>query len=442
MRLVVIGAGGVGSYVAERLAAQAQDVVVIETDDATADELQAELDCLVIKGNGTNVTTLKEAGVADADLFLAVTNSDAANILAVHAAAELGAARRIARVEDPLLRDQALALGADAVIDPDESTAQDLLRLVSQRGVSELIEFGNGQLELVGGFIAPDAPVAGLTLTELRAMVEGWSWVVVAVIRGGETLIARGPTKILPGDHVIVMAETDQAAEAFRLLGIHEHPARKVIVCGTTRGAVRTAELLAESGISTTLIDPDRDRVAEVAEKLPRVVCIHGDPTEPKVLRAEGIDASDAILALSGWDDVNILVCLVAKALGVGTAVARLGRFDLVRLLPGVGIDGAVSPKLSAANEILRFVRQGDVRAVVTFQDSDAEAIELQVRSTSAAAGRTLAELKLPRTLIIGGVIRGDDAFVPTGDTRVQTGDRLVIIAQPDGIPLVERLFG
>ena len=442
MRIVVIGAGAVGSHLADRLSHEGQDVIVIESDAARAEEVQAEIDCLVIHGNGASHETLVEAGVDRSDLLIAVSSSDAVNVLAAHAAGRLGSARRIARVEDPQLRDEALALGVDLLIDPAETTARELVLLLKQRGVSELIEFADGRLDLIGGFISADAPVAGLTLSELRDRVSGWSWIVVAIVRDGETMIARGSTRVLAGDHVLFMAETDKSAEAFTLLGLHEQPAKKVAILGATRLAERTAIRLCQEGIQTLLVDQEASKVQEISEKIPRLVGVVGDPTDPKLLRSEGIDTADAVLALTGWDEVNIIGCLVAKAVGVPTVVARLHRQDLVRLLAGVGIDTGVSTRLTAAGEILRYVRRGKVHSVVTFQDSDAEAIEVEVSETSPSAGKTLRSLHLPHELIVGGVIRGDEVFVARGDTTIEVGDRLIVIALPKAIHEVELLSG
>jgi trk system potassium uptake protein TrkA len=363
-------------------------------------------------------------------------------VLSAHAATRLGAPRRIARVEDPALREEAEALGVDLLIDPGEATSRELVLLMQQRGVSELIEFADGRLDLIGGSITADAPVAGLTLAELRTQVKGWSWIVAAVIRDGETMIARGATQILPGDHVLIMAETDKNDEAYRLLGFHEEPAEKVVVLGTTRLAVLTANALAEAGIQTTLIDPELDRVRAIAADSPKVVAICGDPTDPRLLQAEGLANADAVLALTGWDEINILGCLVAKAVGVRTAIARFHRLDLVKLLSGVGIDAGVSSRLSAASAILRFVRRGRIHSVVTFQDSDAEALEIEVGANSTVAGKTLRDLHLPHDMIIGGVIRGKEVFVPRGETVIAVGDRLIVIALPSAIGAVERLSG
>jgi trk system potassium uptake protein TrkA len=442
MRIVVIGAGAVGSHLAERLSLEGQDVVVIEADAARAAEVQETIDCLVIHGNGASDDVLSEAGVDRADLLIAVSSSDAVNVLATHAAARLGAPRRIARVEDPQLRREAEELGVDLLIDPGEATARDLELLVRQRGVSELIEFADGHLDLIGGFISPDAPVAGRTLAELRDMVSGWTWIVVAVIRDGETMIARGSTRILAGDHVLFMTETDKTQEPFRLLGLHEEPARKVTVVGATRLAELTARRLSEAGIQTLLVDQEPERVRRIVTDNPKVIGVCGDPTNPRMLTNEGIDTSDAILALTGWDQVNILSCLVAKALGVPTAVARFHRLDLVRLLAGVGIDAGVSSRLSAANEILRFVRRGRIHSVVTFQDSAAEALEVEIGAKSRVAGNTFRDIHLPHEMIVGGIIRGDEVFVPRGETSIEVGDRMIVIALPKAIGDVERLSG
>ncbi|MCP3997770.1 MAG: Trk system potassium transporter TrkA, partial [bacterium] len=417
-----------------------QDVVVVESNAVTAMEVQEQIDCLVIRGNGSSQETLEQAGADKADLFIAVTSSDAVNVLSAHAAAKIGSARRIARVEDPQLRAGAAALGVDLLIDPGDATARDLELLVRQRGVSEVREFAGGSLELVGGRINADAPAAGMALADLRQQMTEWSWLVAAIVRDGETIIARGGTRLLPGDHVVIMVEADQANSALDMLGLHLEPARKVTILGATRVAELTAKRLCQRGLQVILVDQDPERVRRIATENPRVVAICGDPTDPKLFHSEGLENSDAALALTGWDEINILGSLVAKAVGIPTAVSRFHRLDLVSLLAGVGIDGAVSSRLSAANEILRFVRRGRIHSVVTFQDSDAEALEVEVEETSSLIGETLRDLHLPHDMIVGGIVRDERAFVPRGLDSIEAGDRLIIIALPGAIHLVGEL--
>jgi len=443
MRIVIIGAGAVGSYLAERLSAEGQDVVVIESDEDVAAQLQTSVDCLVVTGNGASPAVLEEAGLRDADLLIAVTTLDAVNILACNAAVRFGVPQKVARVTDPGLREGLAELGVDFIIDPEEAAAREVVLVTTRVGVSELTEFADGKLLLIGAFIDPDASIVGTTLAELREMVSGWDWLVVAIIREGETLIARGSTVIEARDHVLLMAKAGRTEEATRLLGLRTARLSKVVILGGTRIARLTAAALVEEGIQTVLIEEDRDRCVDIAEANPKLTVICGDPTDPKVLLAEGVNRADAVLGLTGWDDRNILGGLIAKKMGVGTTVVRLTRLELVKALPaGVGIDVTVSPRWAAASEILRFVRRGHIFSVVTFHDSAAEAIELEIGPSSPAIGSTLADIKLPRSLIVGGVQRGDDAFVPRGSTRIEEGDHLIVIARPEAIGAAEKLSG
>ena len=442
MKIVIVGAGAVGSYLAERFSLEGQDVVVIESSTERAAQMQSELDCLVITGNGASASTLEQAGLSEADLLVAVSSSDAVNVLACNAATKLGIPRKVARVEDPELKAEVEALGVDLVIDPGEAAARDLLVLVSTGHVAELVEFADGGLVLVGAYVDSASPFVGTTLEELRASVVSWDWIVVAVVRGGQTTIARGNTMLESGDHVLLMAKADAIEEPYELLGLTDSPAEKVIILGGTRLAGMTASMLSERGIKTTLIDGDRSRCRRFAEMLPDTVVVCGDPTEPKTLQSIGIGSGDAVLALTGWDGENLLGCLVARALGAGEVIARFTDTDLVGLLGGSGIDATVSSRLSAANEILRFVRRGVIHSAVTIPGSEAEAIELEVGPKSPAIGKTLAALKIHRSVIIGGVQRDGAAFVPRGDTEIQVGDHLIVIALPDGISAAEKLSG
>jgi trk system potassium uptake protein TrkA len=199
---------------------------------------------------------------------------------------------------------------------------------------------------------------------------------------------------------------------------------------------------MVERGIATTLIEPDASKCRDIAIAVPEVLTVCGDPTDPKILKSEGAGKADSVLALTEWDGDNLLGCLVARALGAGEVIARFNRTELVGVLSGIGPDATVSSRLSAASEILRFVRRGAIYSVATFSDSDAEAIELEVTAHSPGVGKTLAELKLPRSLIIGGIQRGDEAFIPRGTTKIQVGDHLIVMALPEGFAAAEKLSG
>jgi len=441
MRIVIVGAGAVGSYLAERLTSDGQDVVVIEADEHRADAVRDAVDCKVIHANGASIHVLEAAGVRESDLLIAVTSSDAVNLLASQAAARLGGPRTVARVQDHTLREDLESHGVDVVIDPVESLANELVLLARRGGVSEVVEFADGKVSLFGGRVQKDAPLDGITLRALRQRVTGWDWIVAALVREGETTIARGDSMVKAGDHVIVVASGRSSSEALKLMGLEEHRAHKAFILGSTRLALLTAERLLEHNITTVLVDPDADRCYDLASHHDRLMVVKGDPTDPAVLRAEGVETADVVLGLSGWDEVNILGCLVAKALGVPMAVSRFQRFEYVSLLSGHGIDAGVSTRLAAANEILRLVRRGLIHSVSTFQDTAAEAIELQVPSNSGAVGKTLTEIGLPKLAIVGGIVRGQKGLVPHGDTVIEGEDRVIAIALPEAIPALEKLF-
>lgn len=442
MRIIVVGAGAVGSYLAERFSTEGQDVVVIESDPTRAGEMQSRLDALVITGNGASAATIEQAGADEADLLVAVSSSDAVNVLACNAATKLGIPRTVARVEDPELKAEVEALGVDLVIDPGEAAAADLFTLVTTGPVAEHIEFADGQLILIGTYVDSDSPFVGRPLAEVRETVKVWDWLVLAYVRQGKTRIARGETRLEPGDHVLLMATASHLDEPYELLGLTESGAERVVILGGTRLAEMTADLFARRRIDTVIIDADRIRTRGFAERLSNTVVVCGDPTDPKVLRDVGIGPGDAVLALTGWDGRNLLGGLVARALGAGEVIARFTETEYVGLLGGFGIDATVSSRISAANEILRFVRRGVIYSAVTIPGSECEAIELAVGPDSPAAGKTLRELHLPKTVIVGGIQRDGTAFVPRGNTQIEVGDHLIVVALPDGISIAETLSG
>ncbi len=441
MRIVIVGAGAVGSYLAERLSAEGQDVVVIEDNEDRAADLQDRIDALVITGNGASPTVLQEAGVDRADLLIAVSNSDGANVLACHVAADLGVKRTVARVEDSDMREAVAGLEVDFVIDPGEAAAFELGALVKQSGVSELVEFGGGSLTLVGATVPPTSPLALKPLSELRVNQSDFDWVVAALVRHGETIVAHGDTTIEPGDHVLIMVNSEDVDRATGLLGVRHHVIERVVILGATRLAELTAAHLTSEGYEVIVIDEDPTRCRKLAEHQGKTLVICDDPTDPDTLRSLNLDERDAVLGLTGWDEVNVLGCLLGKALGASSTVARFNRIEYVSLLQGTGIEAAVSSRLIAAGAILRFVRRGRIHSVVTFKDTDAEAIELEVGKNSPAVGKSLVDLGMPRDAVIGGVLRNGQTFVPSGISTIETGDRIILFSMPDSITTVEKLF-
>jgi trk system potassium uptake protein TrkA len=441
MRIIIIGAGAVGTYLAERLSAEGQDVVVIEDDQQRAAELQERIDALVVVGNGASGHTLEQAGAARADLLIAVSNSDGANVLACHVGKEMGTKTTIARIEDPEIREGSDRLGVDVIIDPSATAAEELVDIVGFGGASEMIQFADGKLVMVGGMVAQNAPITTAPLYQLRLRSAEWAWVVAALVRDGQTIVAHGDTLVRPGDHALVMTTDDKVEKATSMLGVKRRHIDRTIIMGGTRLASLSTRVMLEAGLEVVLVDEDAALTSRLADKYPKALVINGDPTDPEVLGALDLGSKDVAIGLTGWDEVNLLSCLVAKALGAGMVIARFNRIPYVKLLAGVGIDAAVSSRLMAASAILRFVRQGQVEQVATFSDTDAEAIEIEVSERSRAVGKSLLDLALPVGVIIGGISRKGTTFVPDGSTVVRAGDHIIFFALPKDIQESSSLF-
>lgn len=441
VRIIIVGAGAVGSFLAERLSQEGQDVVVVEDDPAIAADIQDSIDALVIEGNGASAVTLEEAGASKADLLIAVTSSDGANVLACHAAKDLGTAMTIARIEDPEIREGSERLGVDVVIDPSATAAEEIVDIVGLGGASELIQFADGKLVMVGGTVAPGAPVTGYPLNQLRVRNAEWGWVMAALVRDGRTIVAHGSTTVEPGDHALVMTTDDNVERATNMLGLQRRHLERAIIFGATRLAELTADAMFKAGLDVVLVDEAKERCNTLADHHPHALVVRGDPTDPDLAASLDMGPKDVALGLTGWDEVNLLACLVAKASGAGMVISRFHRIAYVGLLSGIGIDAAASSRLMAANAILQFVRFGDVERVVTFSDTDAEAIEMEVAEDAEAVNRTLFDLKLPVGVIVGGISRNGTTFVPDGSTVIRAGDHIIFFALPRDIQESTALF-
>jgi trk system potassium uptake protein len=440
MHIVVVGAGNVGSYLAARFSEQGQDVVLVERDESRAAHLQGRLDALVVHGNGASPAVLEEAGAHRADLLVAVSDSDGANVLACHVGHLLGAAKTVARVEDPDLLAGIDDLGVDEVIDPGEQAAQEVLDLVRQRGLSDLVELADGQLTLLGGIVRTDSPLMGRTLAELRREHDGFEWIVGALVRHGQTIRVRGETRIEENDHALVVAQTRDLVRPRRLLHPQQDDIERVVVVGATRVAELAIDKLLSRDLEVAVVDEDEARCKVLAARHVDALTICGDPTDPEVLGDLQLGDREAVAALSGWDDLNLTACLVAKALGASTTLARFHRLSYVGLLTGTTIDAAVSSRLAATNAVLHLLRRGRIHAVSTFKDTDTEALDIDVAPGSDADGCRIQDLRLPDTAVVGGVLHGGEAHIPVGATEIHGGDRIIVFAPPDAVDDVEAL--
>ncbi|MEQ8718244.1 MAG: Trk system potassium transporter TrkA [Acidimicrobiales bacterium] len=446
MHIIVIGAGEVGSHVAELLSAEGNDVAVVEQDAARVREVEQRLDVLAVCGSGTHPATLRSAGLDRAELLVAVSSDDEANLIACLLAKQAGVRRAIARIEAPALRGKEAAelhaaMGADLIIDPDEEVASEVMDLLDYPGASEIAVLGGGEVIVIGARLGPDAPLVGRTLGGIAAEYEPeWEFMVGAITRGEDTIIPRRNHRLEANDLVRMVVKRRARRDVLGLLGLDAARPHRVMILGGGRTGQILAGRLADRHARVSVVERDPVRAREIAEALEGVLVIEGDIGDAELLASEDVGGQDAVVAVTGEDDANILACLFAKSMGTTETIAVLHRLSLRGLLNEVGIDVALSPRTASANGVLRFVR-GGVAQVATFLDMDVEVLELSVMDGSPGDGAVVSELGLPKEVLIGAIVRDGKAQIARGHSELRSRDHLVVFARPQTVAAVQRLF-
>ncbi len=447
MHVIIIGAGEVGGYLAQRLVAEDIDVAMVEIDPQRAATIGAELDIQVVVGTGSSIAVLKDAGVERATMVAAVTPNDEVNLIASLLAKEHGAESTVVRVENEDLRtkdcEQLLsAVGADVVIDPDAETAEEILQLVHTTGVDEVYPMADGELVLIGAALSEGAPLANRDLGEIgRSLGDDRKFMFGAVTRGDETIIPDGDQVLLPGDHVRVLCKKKAQPELFKHLGVAGSRARRVLILGGGAIGTHLAESLEAEGVQVTIIEKHPERAQQLATSFRRSLVIQGEITNTELLRAESVGKMDAVIAATGEDASNVLACAFATDEGAPFTVAVLHSLTLLPLVRRVGIDAALSPRTASANAVLKLIR-GGATAVATFLESDAEVDELHIARGSKADGEKVSNLGLPNGLLIGAVIRpGQAPMIARGATLLEANDRIVVFGRANALAAAKSLF-
>lgn len=446
MRIVIVGAGAVGLHLARRLSEEGHDVTLVDREPDRSAAAQDELDILTVTGNGASLPVLEKAGAKDADLLIAVTSIDEVNLLSCLVARQLGVRVRVARVSNPeyFARENTLSpeeLGVTLMINPERECALETFQLLQSEAAKETAFFADGKVQLIRIEVQPDAPVIGRRLVDISRDIRDRRFITAAITRDGKTIIPRGEDTIEAGDEIYVIGQAQQMSRVYKLAGYGGYRLERVMIAGGGRVAEHLARLLETHGIAVVLIEAERERCVELGERLRRTLVLHGDATDTELLETEGIEAADGFVALTGYDDTNMLSSLLAKTHGVKKIVAMIQKLEYIPLVNRVGIDAAVSPRLSTANAILRYVRRGRVVAVASMRGIEAEAIEFNVPAKSAVVDRPLAQVEFPDGSLVGAVIRDDEVLVPTGRDALHTGDKVIVFALPDAVAALEKLF-
>ncbi len=442
MKITIIGAGKVGIEIAHRLSEEGHDVIVIDRDDSQLAKISETLDVLTVKGNGSSSQLLKDIGVSDSDLLVAVTDSDEINMIACMTAKRVGVAKTIARIRDPdYVRDLIISkedLGIDLVINPDYAASQEIARLLTLRLAVHTEHFANGRVQMAE--LAVEDTNTQFANRKIQDIEIPRSCLIVGISRKGEMIIPGGKDCIKPNDTLYVLGNAESINKVCTKFKRRRQRVQNVMIMGGGRAGFYLAEKLSSSGIKVKVIEQNLARCHELANRLTDVLIIKGDGTDVDLLKREGIHETDSFVAVTGFDEENLLMALLAKQLGAKRVIAKVSRPSYAPLVERLGVDAAISPRLITISEILRFIRGGRLLSLVLLLNEQAEVIEVIVQPGSRIVGRPLRASGLPKGVIIGAISRGDQVIIPKGDEVIRALDRLVVFALGHVVHTVEAL--
>lgn len=449
MQIIIVGAGEVGSTTAAELAPEHR-VTVVDVDDDRVDSLQYQEDVLGVTGDGTDIDVLRSAGIEDADMLIASTNSDEANLVACGTAKTVANPFTIARVRKPSLlktwEGSEGAFGVDFMVSVDLLTAETIVRIADLPGADDAESFADDLVRMASFTITEDSPVAGLTVQEADRYD---ALTFAAIIRPDETIVPRGDTKICPGDEIVVIGRSDSCRRFAAELAPDEPDGDLdvVVVGGGTVGR-DVARLLASEGQGVRLIERDPERARELAEQLPEVSVMQHDATDVDFLEREHVGDADVVISTLSGDERNLLVCLLAKRAGADRTVAVVENGDYVGPFEAVGVDAAVNPRTVTAEQITRFTRDKYAENIAILDGGRAEVIEIVLDADSTLIDRPIREsmADLPPGVVVGAVTRAaarqpadgerttTEFVTPRGDTVLREGDHVVLFAEANVI--------
>ncbi|WP_422363050.1 Trk system potassium transporter TrkA [Pyruvatibacter mobilis] len=451
MKVIVCGAGQVGSGIARQLAAEHNDVTVIDNSPDLIQQMADNLDVRTVVGYASHPDVLERAGAREADMVIAVTFADEVNMVACQVAHSLfNVPTKIARIraqsylwpmwQDLFTRDH---MPIDVIISPELEVGRDVMRRLEMPGALEAIPFADGHVSFLGIALEDDCPVVNTPLRQLTELFPDLKAVVTGVQRGDRLFVPDSGDQMMVGDVAYVVTETSQTRRVLSLFGHEEQAARRIVIVGAGNIGRHVAKELEETHnrVKVKIIEADKSRAVMAADALSRTVILNGDALDEEVLREAGANNAETLVALTNDDEVNILSCVMAKQLGCERTVALINNRAYASLKGAMGIDAFVNPRATTVSTVLRHVRRGRIRGVSSVQDGKAEVIEAEALATSTLVGRPLREAELPSGMRIGAILREEEVMVPRGDTEIQAGDRVIMFAMADEVRRVERMF-
>lgn len=440
MRIFIVGAGEVGIHIASSLVREGHDLVVIEKDPKKVASLHRSMDILAVAGDGCNPRLLKANGAGDADLFFAVSNNDAVNLLSALTARKMGAARCVVRVGDPELGGSPLLAKDPEIVQlyPERLVAEEIASLTRVPGAGKARFFAANRLVLLQARPSITASIYGRPLKDMHGPA---NWILTGIHRAAGTFIPRGDTILRPGDMLYAVGPTETIPDFLASLGVESRPTRHVIIAGAGQVGEWLARQLVKEKIQVTMIQRGVDRAFDIASAVPEALVLRGDATDPHMLREAGVEEADYFVAATQEDETNLLSSLLARESGAKVVVGLYHQPEFLNLMRAVRIDIPLSPRMMIAGTILRMVHRREIVSLDLVEGGEAEVVEFVVPARARALKRPLHSLRFPRESIVGAVLRGEEMFVPNGDFEFQEGDRALVFTLSEALPELERIF-
>ncbi len=438
MNIIIIGGGSVGAAICTQLAREGHDITVVDSDVSVLTELANLCDVIGVVGNGAEVSVLEKAGAESAELLIAVSTSDELNILACTVAKKLGTRHTIARVRNPeyselmqLMREE---MGLSLTINPELEAAIEIYRMLRFPSATKIDTFNRGRVDLAELVVAPNSPLCNKSLNELRSSLNV-HFLVCGVLRGDEAYIPSGDFVIQAGDTICVTAPDEELTRFFKAIGEYKQPVKNLLIVGGGRTTYYLEEMLEKGKINSIVIEKDRALCHDLADRYNcTVICDSG--TKQDLLLREGIDKTDALLALSGIDEENAIVSMYAKTVGVEKIITMISAMSYVNFFKGVGLESIVSPKFTTAASILRYVRSmantgdADIESLHRIMDDRVEALEFHVKEDiEGITNVPLREMDTARGVLIASIIHRGHVIFPSGDDKISSGDTVIVVA-------------
>ena len=445
MKIVIAGAGDMGTHLAKMLSGSGHDITVADVDAKALAEVGSLADVITVEGDVTQFSVLRSAGVRKCDLFIAVRSVENDNVLSSIIAKQLGAKKVIARVDskeylEPSNKEVFIDMGLDYIFYPEQIAAREVINLLGHTSSAEYVDFAAGKLSMVAFRLELTSPLLGRKVIDPDYYGEDLDYRTVAIVRGTQTMIPSINDRYEENDMVYTIVRHGATQRVVELSGRHEVLIRNMMILGGSRVGIRIAtELQNEVNIKMVELDPVKAR--QLAGYLDKVLIINEDGRDTEAMMEEDLASMDAFVSVTGDSETNILAAMLAKRMGVKRVIAEVENINYISLAKSIGVDTIINKKLVTASNIFRFTMTTDVQSIKCLTGSQAEVMEFIVKPNSPATKCTIRDLGMPEDSTIGGVVRGDRVFIAVDDTQINAYDRVVVFAMPESVMRVAEFF-